>query len=294
MRHDGGPREAGRPGRLDRRGARGAGSGGAGAFPRRLGPLPRTPTLPRPAPRPRPPALTEAHVARIAPHAGDPPPPGGTPLDEAGRLAVARELLAEKGDGPFWVLAYGSLIWKPAFEHVETRRVAVHGWRRAFCMDMHDWRATPRQPGLMMALARGGACVGLAYRMPDDDPEGRMLRLVDREVGYAEDRPWLRWVRARGEGGPIRALAFYCAPVAHPTLLHLPIETQAARIARAAGPAGSCAEYLHNTVVHLEALGIRDRYLWRLQALVAAEIEAEHAGRRGTPPRDAGSGALRT
>ena len=233
--------------------------------------------MPDPAPSlpvPRLPALSEAHVARIPPHAGAAPPPWGTPLSAEERLALARELLEGARGGPFWVLAYGSLIWKPAFEHVEARRVAVHGWRRAFCMDMHDWRATPAQPGLMMALARGGACVGVAYRMPGDDPEGRMLRLLDREVAWREDRPWLRWVTARGGGETIRALAFYCAPAADPTLLHLPIEAQAARIARAAGPAGSCAEYLRNTVVHLEALGIRDRYLWRLQALVAAEIEA--------------------
>ena len=186
------------------------------------------------------------------------------------------------------MLAYGSLIWKPAFEHVEARRVAVHGWRRAFCMDMHDWRATPAQPGLMMALARGGACVGVAYRMPDDDPEGRMLRLIYREVGYAEDRPWLRWVTARAGGETLRTLAFYCAPPAAPTLLHLPIEAQAARIARAAGPAGRCAEYLHATLVHLEAMGIRDSYLWRLQALVAAEIDTIGSETPVSPSRNPG------
>jgi cation transport protein ChaC len=43
-------------------------------------------------------------------------------------------------------------------------------------------------------------------------------------------------------------------------------------VSRAAGHWGSCAEYLHNTVLHLEALGIHDRNLWRLQALVAARI----------------------
>ncbi|MDF2234661.1 gamma-glutamylcyclotransferase [Albimonas sp. CAU 1670] len=225
---------------------------------------------------PRRPALTEAHVRRIAPHAGEAPPDWGTPLTEDDKRALARELLDGAQGGPFWVFAYGSLIWKPAFEHLEARRVAVHGWRRAFCMDMHDWRATPAEPGLMMALARGGSCVGVAYRMPEDDPEGRMLRLLEREVAWQEDRPWLRWVPARAGGETIRTLAFYCAPPAARGVLHLPIEAQAARIARAAGPAGSCAEYLRNTVVHLEALGIHDRYLWRLQALVAAEIEAVH------------------
>ncbi len=48
-------------------------------------------------------------------------------------------------------------------------------------------------------------------------------------------------------------------------------------VARAAGHWGSCAEYLHNTVSHLEALGIHDRNLWRLQALVAERIASSTA-----------------
>jgi cation transport protein ChaC len=39
---------------------------------------------------------------------------------------------------------------------------------------------------------------------------------------------------------------------------------------------GSCAEYLYLTVKHLEERGIRDRNLWRLQKLVAAELVAIH------------------
>jgi cation transport regulator ChaC len=38
------------------------------------------------------------------------------------------------------------------------------------------------------------------------------------------------------------------------------------------GHVGSCAEYLLETVSHLEELGIRDRRLWRLQAMVAARL----------------------
>ena len=45
-------------------------------------------------------------------------------------------------------------------------------------------------------------------------------------------------------------------------------------VARACGHWGSCAEYLHNTVAHLEDHGIHDRSLWRLQALVAERIKA--------------------
>jgi cation transport regulator ChaC len=47
--------------------------------------------------------------------------------------------------------------------------------------------------------------------------------------------------------------------------------------ANACGQGGSCAQYLHNTIVDLEAEGIRDRNLWHLQALVAEQIKAKQA-----------------
>jgi cation transport protein ChaC len=55
----------------------------------------------------------------------------------------------------------------------------------------------------------------------------------------------------------------------------LSLEQVADIVSRAAGHWGSCAEYLHNTVSHLEALSIHDRNLWRLQALVAAKLAAD-------------------
>jgi cation transport regulator ChaC len=46
------------------------------------------------------------------------------------------------------------------------------------------------------------------------------------------------------------------------------------KYAAACGHAGSCAEYLYQTVKKLEEHGFRDRNLWRLQELVAAEIQS--------------------
>ena len=44
------------------------------------------------------------------------------------------------------------------------------------------------------------------------------------------------------------------------------------RLASAVGMWGSMAEYLFNTVSHLEAMGIRDAYLWRMQSMVAERL----------------------
>lgn len=198
-----------------------------------------------------------------------------TPLTDEDYDAFAEELLAEHRGRPFWLLAYGSLIWKPAFDFVEMRPCLVPGWRRSFCLHLDSWRGTPEEPGLMLALDRGGSCKGVIYRMPDDSPHERMVRILKREVGSHEGKPWFRWVTVRAGGESLRAFGTYCAPrIPDPELVRLPIEAQVYRLARAVGHVGSCAEYLLNTVEHLEQLGLHDSYLWRLQDMVAAEIEA--------------------
>ena len=55
---------------------------------------------------------------------------------------------------------------------------------------------------------------------------------------------------------------------------------QARRLAQAAGAAGSGAEYLLRTARGLAEHGIHDDYIWTLQHLVAAEIEAMDPGGR--------------
>ena len=78
------------------------------------------------------------------------------------------DILAGKPDnGEVWIFAYGSLIWKPAFDFVEQRIGHLHGWHRSFCLGWdRRFRGSTERPGLMMALDRGGECEGVAYRLP--------------------------------------------------------------------------------------------------------------------------------
>ena len=170
------------------------------------------------------------------------------------------------------MFAYGSLIWKPVFAPAEARRARARGWHRSFCIELVTWRGTPEAPGLMMALAPGGGCVGLAYRLDPATQAGDLVELVRREMPLRELAGNARWITVETSEGPVPALTFYASPVGTRTSHRLPAETVARRLACACGYAGSCAEYLYNTVAHLEAEGIRDRNLWRLQRLVADEI----------------------
>ncbi len=62
---------------------------------------------------------------------------------------------------PTQLFAYGSLIWKPEIEHKAEQTGVARSWHRAFCLRQHRFRGTPDQPGLMMALDRGGQCSGV-------------------------------------------------------------------------------------------------------------------------------------
>ncbi|BCG93710.1 gamma-glutamylcyclotransferase [Mesorhizobium sp. 131-2-1] len=228
-------------------------------------------------------SLTPELVALCHREETDPGPDGSwTQLNDDDFRALAQRLASEADEGPLWVFAYGSLIWKPAFESVEQQRASAHGWHRSFCLDIMRWRGSAAQPGLMMALERGGRCDGVIYRLPDGEKPAQIERLLRREIDDHESIESVRWVPVRTAQGPLRALGFWVGVTGRGTSLGQPLEKVARVLARACGHVGSGAEYLYNTVSHLETFGIHDRNLWRLQELVADEIRSIHRHRIGS------------
>ncbi len=220
-------------------------------------------------------ALTPDHVALVHRVLEDPgPEPGLVYHSEADYDAVVRNMLALRPPGrDAWLFAYGSLIWKPEVEHLEARRGTAHGWHRSFCFRITRFRATRDRPGLMMALDRGGQCQGILYRLPGGSLEAQLGKLFRREFTVKPPNSTPRWIRVATEEGPLTALAFVMNRQAPAYVGRLAPEEVAAFLAGACGHWGSGAEYLHNTVMHLEEHGIHDRNLWRLQQLVAGRIE---------------------
>jgi glutathione-specific gamma-glutamylcyclotransferase len=218
--------------------------------------------------------LTSELVARIDRTVVDAgPSPGFDPMTEADYLALAERLLSERPCGqPLFVFAYGSLLWKPAFEPSEERTAIAHGWHRTFRLRLTRWRGTADHPGLMLILDRGGSCRGIVQRIPDADAHRAILALLRREVSsrVTTNRP--RWICVTIDGVRQKAIAF-CADRQGPAYAGRQSETAMADIlATAVGHLGSCADYLLRTVDNLHKRGIRDRKLWKLQAMVATRI----------------------
>jgi cation transport protein ChaC len=223
-------------------------------------------------------SLTADLVALVHRQVADPgPPPGFEALTEQDHDERRNAVLAShpKGDD-LWIFAYGSLIWKPACEVDGQRQALLRGWHRRFCLRLLRYRGSLDCPGLMLALDRGGSCRGMAQRNPGKHVEERLGRLLRRETSVKPVSNMPQWVTVEADGEKQRALLFvinrraptYCGP-------HT-LEETAGILAKACGHWGSGAEYLMQTVAHLEDLGIHDRYLWQwqLQELVAQRITA--------------------
>jgi cation transport protein ChaC len=221
-------------------------------------------------------ALTAELVAMVDRTEPDPgPEPGSREHSDDEMRSFAQEVLTAAPDGPFWLFAYGSLIWNPELDAIlERRRATARNWHRSFCFKLTRWRGTRELPALMLALDRGGSCTGLAYRLPDEDRLGQIEKLLRREIDANPPTNVPRWIPIWISGQRVMALAFVADRNGPAYEGGRSPEEVAAILARAAGHWGSAAAYLHRTVSKLDEHGIRDRNLWAIQKHVAAEIEA--------------------
>ena len=235
--------------------------------------------------KPRRMKLTPELVAKVVRVDESHPPPLTAPSDADHDEAVRAILAGAPSVDEVWLFAYGSLLWNPACDFVEQRIGVARGWHRSFCLGWDRWfRGSDKQPGLMMSLDRGGQCKGSVYRLPPDAVEANLGRLFRRELRAKPSAHLPRWVNVYTENGPLRAISFVINRKSGRYVSGLSLEEIADALAVAVGPWGSMADYLYNTVKHLEDAGVHDEQLWRLQELVGERIEATVADHKETAP----------
>lgn len=181
--------------------------------------------------------------------------------------------------GDFWVFGYGSLIWRPGFAHVETRRARLHGYRRSLCVYSFVHRGTRERPGLVLGLDRGGSCIGLAFRVPGDLRNEVITYLRERELVtnvYLERMLSIRLGNGETNGGDanggetVPAVAYVVDRTHEQYAGALDAADAAAVVRGAVGQSGKNEDYVFSTLEHLEALGIRDHWLEEVGRRVAS------------------------
>lgn len=171
-----------------------------------------------------------------------------------------------------WVFGYGSLMWRPGFPYDRRVRARLTGLTRRLCVMSVHHRGTERRPGLVLGLDVGGDCDGIAYRVPSEHVAAtqRYLKAREQVNGVYREAHVRIEISAEDEirTRTPRALT-YIAERAHPSYLGaLPLAEQARIVMGARGLSGHNVAYVMNTVAHLRELGIRDRALERLAAVL--------------------------
>jgi len=173
-----------------------------------------------------------------------------------------------------WLFAYGSLLWNPCV-HVGARRSAhLYGFHRDFRLQLTHGRGSPECPGLMLGLVPGGSCRGAALQINGPDLEHELHLVWRRELITDVYRP--RWVRLATNAGALDAVTFVVEPRNPCHTGRLDDERTVELLATGEGMIGSCADYLENTVAHLDDVGVYDRRLHHLRARVRARLRQAH------------------
>jgi len=205
--------------------------------------------------------------------------------DDKTRLASDEELLASRralvpddaDTSDIWVFGYGSLIFNPVMDYVDRARGRIYGHHRRFCLWTRLGRGSPDCPGLVLALDRGGSCTGIAYRLNPDVAIAELDLLWRREmVTLAYRASWLTFhPDGHKDGAGKRAISFVSRPERENFAGPMTLDQEADVIASASGFIGPCRDYLFDTVKALEADGISDPHLKKLQRAVERRLASE-------------------
>lgn len=177
-------------------------------------------------------------------------------------------LTAETGD--LWVFGYGSLMWRPGFDHVERQPAHLHGYHRSLCIFSHVHRGTPDAPGLVLGLDRGGRCRGVAFRVEAANVAATLGYLREREQAtavYIERR-----VKLRLDDGRAPEALTYVADRRHPQYAgRLPVDDLLRLVKQGIGISGANPDYVRATHQHLIEIGVSDRVLARIAASLSQD-----------------------
>ncbi len=182
----------------------------------------------------------------------------------------------------FWVFGYGSLMWRPGFDHVEAFPARMGGVHRAPCIYSWVHRGTQTNPGIVLGLDRGGMCSGLAFKVRETDRNTVIAYLRGRELVtnvYKETVLPAQLhdpVGAGSTGGAGRVVAcvtYVVDPYHEQYAGTLELDALVAIIARAEGQSGKNDAYFLDTTRQLRDMGIEDE----MMEAIAKKLEAASA-----------------
>jgi cation transport regulator ChaC len=169
-----------------------------------------------------------------------------------------------------WIFGYGSLIWRPAFEHLDRAPACVRGYSRRFWQGSPDHRGVPRAPGRVVTLVAepDAVCWGMAFRVAESAWPEVLCALDERESGGFA-RLSVELVFSDAARPSARGLV-YVAPEGNPNFLGpAPLAEMALQIRNARGKSGSNADYVLQLARALRDIDADDPHVFDVAERVA-------------------------
>ncbi len=168
-------------------------------------------------------------------------------------------------DGNLWIFGYGSLIWRPAFSHVERRPGFIRGWARRFWQGSTDHRGVPSAPGRVVTLIRAPRtrCWGVAYRVAAQQ-RNRVLDMLDHRERGGFDRARVEVEFRDPDDRPVPAFV-YLATDRNPNYLGPATDSEIVdQIRHAQGPSGPNTEYVLRLAQALRDIDTTDDHVFAI------------------------------
>ncbi len=162
-----------------------------------------------------------------------------------------------------WIFAYGSLMFRPAFQYVGREPAYIEGFVRRFWQGSTDHRGVPGAPGRVATLASSetSRCYGLALSVSRADAPAVLDSLDFRERGgYTRLELPLR----RATDGSVlgRGLVYIADPDNESWLGPAPHDAIAAQVRKSHGPSGPNVDYVIGVARALLEMGTYDDHVF--------------------------------
>lgn len=167
--------------------------------------------------------------------------------------------------GEIWIFGYGSLMWRPQFDHIDSQPALLRGYHRSLCLYSVQYRGTHETPGLVLGLDRGGSCRGRAFKVARGKAEEVIAYLHEREMVHRVYKP--TWLPVTLPQGSATAYAFVVDRAHQQYTGKLSDDEAVKLVLQGKGKGGDCLDYLQRTIRHLDELGIPDGPLHRIVRL---------------------------
>ena len=174
-----------------------------------------------------------------------------------------------------WVFGYGSLVWKPGFEHGNLEIGYIEGFARRFWQGNENHRGIPGKPGRVATLIeeKGEVTYGVAMELTGEEALDYLNNREMKLGGYEQRITMFHAINSTKP--PIPVLVYIANENSTSWLGPAKPEEIAMQVINSSGPSGHNVEYVMRLAmwVHHTLPNVMDEHLFEIEENLLSQIE---------------------